>query len=162
MLFDQDAGFMRMAIEASRDAVIAGDMPFGAVLVHSGAVWHVSRNNQRTQRELTGHAEVALLREASARLGLSSLRGTTVYASGEPCPMCSGAIFWAGVARVVYAATAADIIDALGGPALPARTADCLAQARPAVAVDGPLLRDEAIAVLRWFATREAQSLTKD
>jgi hypothetical protein len=54
---------------------------------------------------------------------------------------------------VVYAATTPDIEAALGGPSLPMRCADTLAQAQPAVAVDGPFLRDEAVAVLQRFAS---------
>jgi tRNA(adenine34) deaminase len=78
----------------------------------------------------------------------------TVYASGEPCAMCSGALFWGGVSRVVYAATTADIIGALGGASLPIRTTEVLAGASPSVTVEGPVLRDEAVAVLHLFAGR--------
>src|SRR3954465_4127452 len=111
-----NAEFMRQAIEASREALLAGDMPFGAVLVRQGSPLHVSRNNQITGRDLMGHAEVVLVREVSTLYGREALRGATVYASGEPCAMCSGALFWAGIARVVFAATTADIAEALGGP----------------------------------------------
>ena len=63
--------------------------------------------------------------------------------------MCSGAMFWAGVRRIVFAATQRDIALALGGDRLPVGCAAVLAAALPAVEVDGPLLRDEAVAVLR-------------
>jgi tRNA(adenine34) deaminase len=153
---DREAEFMRLAIVASQRAVVNGNLPFGSTLVRDGTVLHVSGNNQRTTSDCTGHAEVVLLREAASKHGVAALSGATVYASGEPCAMCSGAMFWAGIARVVYAATNQDIIDALGGPCLTLRCEDVMRSGDRAVAVEGPLLRDDAVAVLRAFARSEA------
>jgi len=148
-LSDADIEPMREAIAASRMARDSGNMPFGAALVGTtGEVLWVSLNNQVSTGDCTGHAELVLVREASAALGADVLRGSTVYASGEPCPMCSGAMFWAGVARVVYAATQADITAALGEPQLGTGAAQILSHGTPAVQVDGPLLREEAKAQL--------------
>jgi tRNA(Arg) A34 adenosine deaminase TadA len=140
---------MRLAIEASRRALSNGNMPFGAVLVRDGNILHVAGNDQITSGDCTGHAETVLLREASMKHGRAALTGSTVYASGEPCAMCSGAIFWAGVSRVVFAATTADINSILGSPTLVVRCNDILSGATPSVRVEGPLLRAEAVAVLR-------------
>jgi len=101
---EDDIRHMRAAIQASRDARARGDMAFGAVLVKDGLALLTAMNNQHTERDCTGHAEIVLVREAQQALGTSSLVGATVYASGEPCAMCAGAMFWAGIARVVYAA----------------------------------------------------------
>ncbi|WP_437594333.1 nucleoside deaminase [Sorangium sp. So ce1000] len=148
-----DACFMQLAVDASIDALRAGNMPFGAVLVQGGQVLQVSGNQRRTanagQGDCTAHAEVMLIREATAAHGPEALAGGTVYASGEPCAMCSGALFWAGVVRIVYAASTQDIIAVLGGRALPVRCHEVLANASPAVRVDGPLLREAAVAALR-------------
>lgn len=147
---EQGHAAMRLAIEASRQALAAGDNPFGATLASAeGAVLFTARNNQNTTRDCTGHAEMVLVRDASAALGPHALRGATVFASGEPCAMCAGAMFWAGIARVVYAAAQDDIAQALGGPQLATPCADLLSQARPPVAVQGGLLRSEAAAALR-------------
>lgn len=146
---------MRRAIEASRQAVAAGNMPFGATLVApDGRLLWTAQNNQLTSGDCTGHAELVLVRDARAALGAEALRGGTVYASGEPCAMCSGAMFWAGIRRVVFAASQDDIGAALGGDSLPIRSAQVYAGASPAVQVDGPLMGDEAIAVLREAAAR--------
>lgn len=144
-----DERCMRAAIQAADEARARGDMPFGAVLARDGQVLLVERNHQVTRADSTGHAEVVLVREAARTLGPEALRGATVYASGEPCAMCAGAMFWAGISRVVYGASTPDIEAALGGPSLPGRCADVLGTARPPVQVDGPLLRDEAVAGLR-------------
>jgi tRNA(Arg) A34 adenosine deaminase TadA len=148
----KEAEFMRLAIVASQRAVVNGNTPFGASLVRDGVVLHVSGNNQVTTTDCTGHAEVVLLRESASKHGAQALRGATVYASGEPCAMCAGAMFWAGIARVVFAATTQDIIDALGPPFLRLRCAEVMSSGDRVVPVDGPLLRDDAVAVLQAFA----------
>jgi tRNA(adenine34) deaminase len=145
-----DIAPMQRAIQASRAAHAAGNMPFGATAVAAdGSLLWVAQNDQVTSGDCTGHAELVLVREATAKLGAGALRGATVYASGEPCAMCSGAMFWAGVARIVFAASQHEIGAALGGAALPISTAQVLAGSSPAVLVEGPLLGDEAAAVLR-------------
>ena len=145
-----DAATMRQAIAASRDAVAAGDRPYGAALAApDGAVLMVERNRQHSAHDATAHAEMVLVRRAESELGPEALRGATVYASGEPCAMCAGAMFWAGVARVVYAAPQPALAELLGGPVLPLRCADLLAQAQPPVPVQGDFLAEEALAVLR-------------
>jgi tRNA(Arg) A34 adenosine deaminase TadA len=144
-----DEAAMRLAIDASRLAMEAGDMPYGASLVSAqGMLLHVARNREMTTSDCTAHAEVVLIREARALHDPESLHGATVYASGEPCAMCSGAMYWAGVRRVVYAAPSELMARVMGGPLLPIRCADVLARASRAVLVDGPLLKDEALEVL--------------
>jgi len=147
----EDERFMRLAIEASELALGEGNMPFGAALVKEGQLLHVSRNDQITSGDPLGHAEVVLVREVRSKWGRAALASGTVYASGEPCAMCSGAMFWAGVTRVVFAADQLEIIDALGGAELPIRSAEVLAGAKPPVRIDGPVLGAEALAILRRF-----------
>lgn len=146
---DDDSLHMRTAIAASRQAKARGDAPFGAVLVKDGRALMTALNNQNTTRDCTGHAEVVLVRDAQRELGDAALRGATVYASGEPCAMCAGAMFWAGIRRVVYAASTPAMDAIMGEPALSVRCADALAKAAPAVQVDGPLLEEEALQVIR-------------
>jgi tRNA(adenine34) deaminase len=144
---------MHLAIEASAAALTAGNLPFGAVLVKGGAVLGIAQNNAITTGDGTGHAETVLVRDAFAAHGPSATKGATVYASGEPCAMCSGAMFWTGIVRVVFAATQADIIAALPDVTLPIRSAQILAEAKPRVSVEGEFERAAAVAVLQRFAT---------
>ncbi|MFT3814014.1 MAG: nucleoside deaminase [Acidovorax sp.] len=146
---DDDSLHMRAAIAASRQARARGDAPFGAVLVRDGQALLTALNNQNTTRDCTGHAELVLVRDAQRTLGDAALRGATVYASGEPCAMCAGAMFWAGIRRVVYAASTPALEAAMGEPTLGVRCADALAKAAPAVRVDGPFLEEEALQVIR-------------
>jgi tRNA(adenine34) deaminase len=146
---DADAIYLRASFDAARAAARAGNMPFGAVLVKDRKMLWLAQNNQITAADCTGHAEVVLIREARRALGDAATVGATVYASGEPCAMCAGAMFWAGIGRVVYGATTPDIGAALGGPSLPPRCAEVLAACQPPVRVEGPHLRGEAVSVLR-------------
>ena len=100
---DVDLAPMRLAIAASRQALAAGDQPFGATLVSpAGQVLLTERNRQHTAADTSAHAETVLLRRAAEQLGPAALRGATVYASGEPCAMCAGAILLARLPLVVF------------------------------------------------------------
>ncbi|NML17208.1 nucleoside deaminase [Azohydromonas caseinilytica] len=148
-----DTTAMQRAIAASRAALQAGNRPYGAVLLSpQGELLHEAANRQVTEGDCTAHAEMVLVREATARLGAAALRGGTVFASGEPCAMCAGALFWAGVRRIVYAASNPLMAGLLGGELLPVRCAEVLAGAQPPVRVEGPLLEEAAAAVLRQAA----------
>lgn len=147
---ETDEQAMRRAISASREALEAGDRPYGATLVGSeGEVLHVARNRQQTLADPTAHAETMLIREVAATLGAQALLGATVVASGEPCPMCAGALFWAGIRRIVYGAPNDEMTAIFGGDHLPLTCSQTLAGASPPVIVEGPLLADEALAILR-------------
>lgn len=150
-----DREAMRLAIAASREALDAGNNPYGAVLVSArGEVLHVAANRQNSDSDITAHAEVVLVREAAARLGAAALAGSVVYASGEPCAMCSGALYWAGVRRIVFAAPSEVMNKLFGGEQLPIRCAEVLTGASRKVQVDGPLHCDDAVAVLRDAVAR--------
>lgn len=123
-------------------------------MARDGALLHVAGNLQVSNNDCTAHAEMVLVREASARFGPDALRGSTVFASGEPCAMCSGALYWAGVHRIVYAASNEAMARTLGGDLLPIRCADVLAGASRRIEVDGPVMREAAIAVLQEAAAR--------
>jgi tRNA(Arg) A34 adenosine deaminase TadA len=142
-----DEQHLRRAIALAHEAAARGDRPYGAVLVDPGgrALLEAS-NTQLTTADPTGHAELNLVRAAAARLGQSVLVGATVYASGEPCSMCAGALYWTGVGRLVYA-LGADAIYALAGDPPDALRLGCrevLARGGRPVEVVGPLLEAEA------------------
>lgn len=103
--------FLARAIALSRRALTdPRGGPFGAVVVRDadGAVVGEGANRVTLDLDPTAHAEVVAIRAACAALGRFDLRGCTLYASCEPCPMCHGAAHWARVDRVVYGASAAD------------------------------------------------------
>lgn len=92
------------ALELARRSALAGGGPFGAVVVRDGRVIGRGHNRVTLDGDPTAHAEVVALREAARTLRSHDLSGSVLYSSCEPCPMCRGAILWARVARVEFAA----------------------------------------------------------
>ncbi|WP_034412061.1 nucleoside deaminase [Derxia gummosa] len=146
-----DALHLREAIRASRAAVAAGAMPFGAVLLTADGRVLTARNAPAVPGDRTGHAETNAVRDALAAWGAEALRGSTMYASGEPCPMCAAAMLWAGVRRVVFAG-GSGVMAAHGIDTLRPGCAELMGQR--AVAVVGPVLEAEAAAVYGEWASR--------
>lgn len=142
-----DLRLLRAAIALSARARERGNAPYGALLGDAdGNVLLEAQNTQITDRDCTGHAELNLLREASRRFDVDVLARCTVYASGEPCPMCAGAIYWSGIRRVVFALSVQSMTRLAGDAAdeIDLHCAEVLANGDRAVEVLGPLLEDEA------------------
>ena len=96
-----DIQAMERCIELARQALERGDHPFGSVLVRDGAIFAEGRNRVNTKMDPMAHAESEAIREACKALETLDLSGTTIYASGEPCWMCSTVIRQVRIARVV-------------------------------------------------------------
>ena len=94
---EQDARFMREAIRLADESIERGGGPFGAVIVKEGTIVAGSANSVTLDNDPTAHAEVKAIRQACHVLDTFSLKGCTLYTSCEPCPMCLGAIYWAGI-----------------------------------------------------------------
>jgi tRNA(Arg) A34 adenosine deaminase TadA len=151
-----DRDLLRLAIDVAGRARAHGNHPFGAVLAdEKGQVLLEAENTVLTGRDVTGHAETNLIRLASPRLTRETLAQCTLYASTEPCAMCAGAIYWAGVGRVVYGLSEPELYALTGsghnGLLLPCR--EVLAHGGRAVEVIGPALEDEARLVHAGFWT---------
>ncbi len=100
---------MREAVSAAEHGVLRRDGgPFGAVVVREGRVVSRAWNRVILENDPTAHAEVNAIREACRLLGRFHLEDCELYTSCEPCPMCLGAIYWAGLPIVYYAATRDD------------------------------------------------------
>ncbi|MGZ9410769.1 MAG: nucleoside deaminase [Methylocystis sp.] len=138
----EDEGFMRLAIaEAAK-----GDFPFGAVIVRDGKVVATGRNLGVTNNDPTAHGEMVAIRRFVADNPAKDLKGATLYTSGEPCPMCMGAIVWCGLGRVVYAASIEQLEKRIGQIMI---TSKAVAQAAPfeTVEITGGVLATEALAL---------------
>ena len=110
----QDEVFMRKAIELSRLAVEHGNEPFGAVLVKNDEMVFTNENQIYTRHDPTFHGEAGLIREFCAQTGITDLQEYTMYSSCEPCFMCSGAMVWVKLGRLVYAASNMELEEILG------------------------------------------------
>jgi tRNA(Arg) A34 adenosine deaminase TadA len=135
--------FAREAIDLARQARLAGDHPFGALLVLDGHIVLTARNTVLTDRDPTAHAETNLVADAIRRLPLDRIRQSVLYASCEPCAMCVGKMYWAGIRSLVYALPSEELA-ALAGRNFLIPCRDLLARGGEAVLIAGPMLVAEA------------------
>jgi guanine deaminase len=99
-----DERLLREALELAARSAAQGGGPFGALVARGEVVVARGTNRVVLDRDPTAHAEMAALRGAARALGTHDLTGCTVYSSCEPCPMCWGALQWARVGALVFAA----------------------------------------------------------
>lgn len=108
----QHQRFMQIAIELSIQNIKQGGGPFGAVIVKNGEIVSAIANSVTKDNDPTAHAEVNAIRQAAKKLNTFDLSGCDIYASCEPCPMCLGAIYWARLDNLYFAANKHDAKDA--------------------------------------------------
>ncbi|MEU7380625.1 MULTISPECIES: nucleoside deaminase [unclassified Streptomyces] len=133
---------LERAVELAVQALRAGDEPFGSVLVSAdGQVLAEDRNRVNSLDDRTRHPEFELVRWAAAHLTGRQRAEATVFTSGEHCPMCAAAHGWAGVGRIVYAHSAAQLTDWLAELGVPAAPVRCLPiqDLVPGLTVQGPV-----------------------
>lgn len=152
---EEDEKFMRDAIRLSRLAVEHGNEPFGAVLVKNGEIVFSNENQIYTRHDPTFHGEAGLIREFCAQTAITDLREYTLYSSCEPCFMCSGALVWVKLGRLVYGAGNMELEHILGNEGC-----NCSRMVfehsfwQPKV-TEG-ILREEALEILeKYFSTNE-------
>jgi tRNA(Arg) A34 adenosine deaminase TadA len=143
---------MRRAIDLAREARAAGNHPFGALLAIDGDVALTAQNTVNTDRDPTAHAETNLVAAAIRRLSPDEIRRGVLYTSCEPCAMCAGKMYWAGIRSLVYGLPAVEL-GRLTRRDFVVPCAELFARAGDAVAITGPLLVDEARAVHLGFWT---------
>lgn len=152
----QDEVFMQKAIELSRLAVAHGNEPFGAVLVRDGEIVFTNENQIYTRHDPTFHGEAGLIREFCAQTGVTDLCDYTMYSSCEPCFMCSGAMVWVKLGRLVYGASNIELEAILGNEGC------CCSQMvfdhsfwQPQVTAG--VLREESLSILREYFSKHAK-----
>lgn len=150
---DTDAHWMRLALTEAHAAAQAGEVPVGAVVVRGGQVIATGRNAPVQSHDPTAHAEIVALRAAAVLLGNYRLEDCTLYATLEPCAMCSGALLHARLARVVFGApepktgAAGSVVNLFAQPELNHHTE-----------VEGGVLAGECAALVgEFFAQRRQQ-----
>ena len=140
----EDAGYMALAIDEARRS----RHPFGAVIVRDGIVLAGGGNRGAERDDPTAHGEMVTIHAALAAHGAGSLKGATLYTTGEPCPMCMGAILWCGFGRLVYAASIGRLATRLHQIAVPCTALAAAAGFAP-ISITGDVLSDEAMALFR-------------
>ena len=142
-LSDMERSLLQEAADIAVQCAQAGNHPFGALLVdRDGTVLLRAGNNWQSDRGI-GHAELCLAREAAQRYTPEFLRHCTIFTSVEPCCMCAGGIYWAGIGRVVFGMSEERLASVAGDNpenltlALPCR--QVFAAGRREISVVGPI-----------------------
>jgi tRNA(adenine34) deaminase len=149
-LDERDTQHLRRAILLSAKAVESGCRPFGAIVVfHDGRIIaEAAAVAPNLHNDWTAHSEMLALRKASSLLPWAELAQCTLYASGEPCPMCAAAAFWCNIRRVVFAMSESSMRSLrrhhprAAGIEMSCR--EVLSRAPRAIEILGPALEDEA------------------
>jgi tRNA(Arg) A34 adenosine deaminase TadA len=145
-----DAALLRQAFEVARRSRAAGDHPFGSVLADGEGNLLMEQGNGYTSEggDRTAHAERLLASRAARAYDLKFLARCTLYTSAEPCAMCSGAIYWAGIGRVVFGQTEKGLKEQTGAheenPTLDLPCGLVFAAGQRPTEVVGPMLEEEA------------------
>ncbi|GHC15752.1 tRNA-specific adenosine deaminase [Kushneria pakistanensis] len=141
MINEEACKHLERCVVLAREALEAGDDPFGSVLVDdSGKVLCEARNRVVTG-DATEHPELVLARWAAANMTPQARARATVYTSGEHCPMCAAAHAWAGLGRIVFISSSRQLsewIAQFGAPASPVAMRP-IGEIAPGVAVEGPV-----------------------
>ena len=95
---------MQRALTLAREAFAAGEVPVGAVVMRDAELIAEARNETLALSDPTAHAEMLAIRRAGAALGSQRLEGCDLHVTLEPCAMCAGAISFARIRRLFYAA----------------------------------------------------------
>ena len=147
-----DEHFLRRSFDLARRAITRGNHPFGAVLVDRNRnVLIEAENGYMPAHDATAHAERLIATQACTTLSPDALRHATLYSSAEPCAMCAGAIYWAGIGRLVYGLSEHRLRAVTGNhPENPTLDLPCrkvFTRGQRATEVVGPMLEDEAEAL---------------
>ena len=154
-----DEKFLRRSFEVARRSMTHGNHPFGAILVDEhGHVLIEAENGFMPDHDGTAHAERLLATQACRTLAADVRARATLYSSAEPCAMCAGAIYWAGIGRVVYGLSEHRLRGVTGNhpenPTLDLPCREVFASGQRATEVVGPMLEDEAEALHDGVWTR--------
>ena len=99
-----DEYFMKQALQEAERAFEADEIPVGAVIVSNNKIIARAHNQTELLNDVTAHAEILAITSAASFLGSKYLSDCTMFITLEPCVMCSGALYWSQIGRVVYGA----------------------------------------------------------
>ena len=148
---ETDLQYMKEALKEAEIAAALGEVPVGAVLVKDGEILSRRYNLRETGKRATAHAELLCVEDGCDLLGGWRLTGCTLYVTLEPCPMCAGAIVNARVSRVVYGAK--DFRAGAFGSLLDLSSLPLGYKPE----IEGGVMRDESLALLRSFFEKKRQ-----
>lgn len=157
---DTDLTFLRKTIDLATDAKNHGRHPFAATVVSADGtvIASAGNNSMPPEGDPTQHAELSAAAEAARKVPAEELPTATLYTSAEPCVMCTGAIYWTGIGRIVYALPESRLLELTGddpeNPTFDLPCREVIARGQRDIEVLGPLLEDEAAVAHEGFWIR--------
>lgn len=150
-----DIDRLRRCLELARQARADGNQPFGSLLVDADGETLIELTNTAGSGDVTGHPELALAAWASRNLSVDERAAATLYTSCESCAMCATAQYWAGVGRLVFALSTAqlDAIAPAATPRLALSSREVFSRGNRPITVEGPCdeLHAEAVTVFDGY-----------
>ncbi len=150
MVANQHETYITRVYQLAREAQAKGDHPFAALLVVDGEVLLECLNSVNSASDVTRHPELDILRMASTQLSKEQLERATLYASTEPCAMCSGAIYWSGIARLVYGCPA-EVLGEIAGGSFVVACRELFSKGKREIEVLGPILAQQGAEIHKTF-----------
>ena len=151
----EDGKYLRRVIASAQRSRDAGRHPFASLIVLEGAILAESQSMKTGNTDATNHSEMRVVREASAKHAPPVLARATLYASTEPCAMCAGATYWAGIGRLVYGFSEARLRALTRAhpwnPTLALPCRELFSRGSRQIEVIGPHLEEEAAAPHQGF-----------
>ncbi|MFL5812124.1 MAG: nucleoside deaminase [Bdellovibrionia bacterium] len=133
--------FLLQTLSIAQSAKDHGNHPFGALLVHQDRVIATAENSVVSNCDVTAHAEMNLVRQAYGKFSQEVLQESVLYSSTEPCAMCCGAIYWAGVGSVVFGCSNKTLSE-IAGRSLEIPCSEIFQRGSRSVLVLGPVLEE--------------------
>ncbi|MEE8348130.1 MAG: nucleoside deaminase [Acidobacteriota bacterium] len=144
---ETDRELIGRTYEIARAGGADGGRPFGSVLVHDGQIIAEFKNLVQETGDVTQHAESGLVAMVSQKHSRDLLTECTLYTSTEPCIMCCGAIYWAGISGLVYGTTASQMSQLLGREYLSIPSREVFQRIQPCLTVVGPVREVEGLKI---------------
>lgn len=159
MISNLDMKYLKRCVELAKTALEKGDQPFGSVLVSAKGEILAEDHNHVAGGDHTQHPEFALARWAAANMTAEERKHSTVYTSGEHCPMCAAAHGWVGLGRIVYASSSQQLVqwlNEMGVPSSRVRNLPIQDVIRDTI-IDGPVpeLAEQVHQLHRMFYDRQ-------
>lgn len=147
---DQNEVLMRECINLAKESAKVGDPPFGSILVLDGEIVVRARNTSINESNFLRHAEMNALSQAVAKYKPDDISRMAIFAGSEPCPMCSGAIYWSGIKKVVFGSRRSKLSE-IRGFGLNVASEEILSKGSHSIEVVGPVLENEICEIYRSY-----------
>ena len=152
---------LRRANEIAKESRASGNTPFGAVLLNqNGDIIMEQGNAEGDTGDATAHAEIVLASRASRAYSKDFLKDCTLVTTVEPCPMCTGGIYWTNIGHIAFGITEKTLLEMTGSdvknPTFNMGAEKVIAAGQKDITIEGPFdeVADEIVEVHRGFWTK--------